>query len=63
MKDGLQLIGVRHDFHMISDNPNVDLGIVDCPMYTRRIEFKDEYHHIKGTYLYVIVWNGKNWKA
>ena len=29
---------------MISDNPNVSLGIVDCSFYTRRIDFKDDYH-------------------
>ena len=29
---------------MISDNPNVSLGIVDCSIYTRRIALKDDYH-------------------
>ena len=29
---------------MISDNPNVSLGIVDCSLYTRRIALKDVYH-------------------
>ena len=29
---------------MISDNPNVSLGIVDCSLYTRRIAFMDDYH-------------------
>ena len=29
---------------MISDNPNVSLGIVDCSHYTRRIALKDVYH-------------------
>ena len=29
---------------MISDNPNVSLGIVDCSLYTRRIALKGEYH-------------------
>ena len=29
---------------MISDNPNVSLGIFDCSLYTRRIAFKDDYH-------------------
>ena len=28
---------------MISDNPNVSLGIVDCSFYTRRIVLKDDY--------------------
>ena len=29
---------------MISDNPNVSLGFVDCSLYTRRIALKDDYH-------------------
>ena len=29
---------------MISDNPNVSLGIVDCSLYARRIALKDDYH-------------------
>ena len=29
---------------MISDNPNVSLGIVDCSLYTRRVALKDGYH-------------------
>ena len=29
---------------MISDNPNVSLGIVDCSLYTRRIALNDDYH-------------------
>ena len=29
---------------MISDNPNVSLGIIDCTLYTRRIALKDDYH-------------------
>ena len=29
---------------MISDNPNVGLGSVDCLLYTRRIALKDDYH-------------------
>ena len=34
----------RPSFYMISDNPNVSLGIVVCSHYTRRIALKDEYH-------------------
>ena len=30
---------------MISDNPNVSLGNVDCSLYTRRIALKDDYHN------------------
>ena len=29
---------------MISDNPNVSLGIVDCSLYSWRIALKDDYH-------------------
>ena len=44
MKIRLQLIRARPNFYMISDNPNVSLGIVDCSLYTRRIALKDDYH-------------------
>ena len=44
MKIRLRLIRARPNFHMISDNPNVSLGIVDCSLYTRRIALKDDYH-------------------
>ena len=29
---------------MISENPNVNLGIVDCSLYTRRVMLKEDYH-------------------
>ena len=44
MKIRLRLIRARPNFYMISDNPNVSLGIVDCSLYTRRIDLKDDYH-------------------
>ena len=44
MKIRLRLIKARLSFHMISDNPNVSLGIVDCSLYIRRIALKDDYH-------------------
>ena len=44
MKIKLRLIRARATFHMIFDNPNVSLGIVDCSLYTRRIVLKDDYH-------------------
>ena len=44
MKKRLRLIRVRPNFYMISDNPNVSLGIVDCSLHTRRIALKDDYH-------------------
>ena len=40
----LRLIRARHNFYMISDNPNVCLGVVDCSLYTPRIALKDDYH-------------------
>ena len=44
MKIKLQLIEARPNFYMISNNPNVSLGIVDCSLYTRRIALKEDYH-------------------
>ena len=44
MKISLRLIRARPNFYMISDNPNVSLGIVECSLYTRRIALKDDYH-------------------
>ena len=44
MKIRLRLIRARTNFYMISDNPNVSLGIVDYSLYTRRIALKDDYH-------------------
>ena len=44
MEITLRLIRARPNFYMISDNPNVSLGIVDCSLYTRRVALKDDYH-------------------
>ena len=44
MKIRLRLISSRPNFYLISDNPKVSLGIVDCSLYTRRIALKDDYH-------------------
>ena len=44
MKVRIRLIRARPNFYMISDNPNVSLGIVDCSLYTRRIDLKEDYH-------------------
>ena len=44
MKTRLRLIVARPNFYMISDNPNVSLGIVVCSLYTRRIALRDDYH-------------------
>ena len=43
----LRLISARPNFYMISDNPNVSLGIVDCSLYTCRIALKDDYHKMR----------------
>ena len=44
MKIKLRLIRARPSFYMISDNPIVSLGIVDCSLYTRCIALKNDYH-------------------
>ena len=44
IKVRLRLIRTRPNFYMTADNPNVSLGIVDCSLYTRRINLKDDYH-------------------
>ena len=44
MKVRIRLIRARPNFYMISDNPNVSLGIVDCSLYNRGITLKDDYH-------------------
>ena len=44
MKDRLRLIRDRPNSYMISGNPDLTLGIVDCSFYTCRIALKDDYH-------------------
>ena len=44
MKIRLQLIRARRNCYMISDNPNVSLGIMDCSLYPRHNALKDDYH-------------------
>ena len=44
LKIRLRLIRARPNFYMVSDTPNVSLGIVDCSLDTRRIAIKDDYH-------------------
>ena len=44
MKIRLRLIRARPNFYMISDKPNVSLGIVDCSLYIRLVALKDDYH-------------------
>ena len=42
MKNRLGLFRARPNFFMISDNPNVSLGIVDCSLYTHRFALEDD---------------------
>ena len=44
MKVKRRLFRARPDFYMISDNPNVSLGNVDCSLCTCRIGLKVDYH-------------------
>ena len=44
MKIRLDLIRGRPNFYMISDNPNISLGIVDGSLYSHRIALKHGYH-------------------
>ena len=44
MKVRIRLIRTRPDFYMISEKPNVSLGIVDCSVYTWRVLLKEDYH-------------------
>ena len=44
MKSWLQLFGDRPNFYIISDNPNVCSGNVDCSLHIRQIALKVEYH-------------------
>ena len=44
MKVWIRLIRARPNFYMVSENPNVSLGIVDCSLYTRHVMLKEDYH-------------------
>ena len=44
MKARIRLIRARANFSMISENPNVSLGIVDCSLYNRRVMLKEDFH-------------------
>ena len=44
MKVRIRLIRARPNFYMISKNPNVNLGFVNCSLYTRRVMLKEDYH-------------------
>ena len=51
MKARIRLIRARPNFYMISENPNVSLGIVDCSLYTRRVMLKEDCHKKKMSQL------------
>ena len=56
MKIRLRRLTAWSKFYMISDNPKISLGIVDCSFYTRRIALKDEYQKKKtGMFAYTPV--------
>ena len=44
MKVRLRLIRAKPSFYIISNNPNFGFGNVDCSIYTRRIDLKNDYH-------------------
>ena len=45
MKAGLRLKGTRHIFYIISNNPKVRLGTVDCSLCTNCNALKDGYYN------------------
>ena len=65
-KNRLQLIKVRLNFYMISDNSRVSPGFVDCSLFNRRIVLKDDYHlkrmdtlayiSVEFNYLQILEW-------
>ena len=57
----LQLIRARPNFYEISDNPNLNLGIVGCSLYTRRIAVKDDYHKKRMNMLALTIWKLMQW--
>ena len=44
MKVPIRLIRARPSFYMLSENPNINLVIVDCSLYTRRAMLKEDHH-------------------
>ena len=60
MKVRIRLIRARPDSYMISENPKVSLGIVDCSLYTRRLMLKEDSHKQLTIQLSTTTW--KNWQ-
>ena len=48
MKVRIRQIRELSNFYMISENPNVSLGIVDWSLYTRRVMLEEDYHKKKS---------------
>ena len=44
IKIRLRLIRATTIFYIISDSPNVSLGVADCSLHTRLMALKDEYY-------------------
>ena len=51
MKVRIRLNRARPNFYLISENPNVSLGIVDCSLYTRRVMLKEDHHRKRRSHL------------
>ena len=51
MRIRIRLLRARPNFYIISENPNVSLGFVDCFLYTRRVILKQDYHKKKMSQL------------
>ena len=51
MKKRIRLIRARPNIYMISGNPNVNLGIVDCSLFTWRMMLKEDYHKKRMSHL------------
>ena len=63
MKVRIRLFRARPKFYMITDNPNVTHGFVDCSLYTRCIGLKVDYHKKRMDMLaYMLRWNTTIWK-
>ena len=51
MRVRIRLVRARPNFYMISENPIVSLGIVECSLYTRCVMLKSDYHKKRKTHL------------
>ena len=58
----LQLIRVRPNFYMVSDNANVSVRSVDCSRYICSIALKDNYHKNEWACLRQLPWSSTKWR-